>query len=372
MRWLPGPLRFARMAGSSIAAPAAAGWVTDFLNAAYYARPEAARETRDLRLAYGIITTRWANLGGRRLGAGDVLALHRAYGRLRLRGRGRLDRAALLRGAPTLVGDWFADAWADDRRRAHGIAFPTATARDLFTPERRLHHAALGPLTPPLMTPDKQHWATYDPVALPDPGAALRLLQRPERWPDIASAGGRFTALRSGGLLGQTFEIEVVAEPTPRSPVFTRGYVTCTTLVAANDDPVRLATAITDLHDRYRAGAGDTARPILPPDAEPLALVILTTHEGHFLGRALSHLLIWRDQNATWIRDIGAWDRLAPHLAAAYRVAGRAAQHEFWGPAPPARSMLAQLAVVSSQIDSDAQPPATAPDRSGSDNPSPR
>jgi len=35
--------RFARMGGSSIAAPDAAGWVTDFLNAAYYARPADAR-----------------------------------------------------------------------------------------------------------------------------------------------------------------------------------------------------------------------------------------------------------------------------------------------------------------------------------------
>src|SRR5690606_30999396 len=33
-----GLLRFARMGGSSIAGPSAAGWVTDFLNAAYYRR----------------------------------------------------------------------------------------------------------------------------------------------------------------------------------------------------------------------------------------------------------------------------------------------------------------------------------------------
>ena len=34
-----GPLRFARMTGSSIAGRDAAPWVTDFLNAAYYRRP---------------------------------------------------------------------------------------------------------------------------------------------------------------------------------------------------------------------------------------------------------------------------------------------------------------------------------------------
>ena len=74
---------------------------------------------------------------------------------------------------------------------------------------------------------------------------------------------------------------------------------------------------------------------------------MLTTHDGHFLGPARSHLLVWRDGDGTWIRDVGAWDPLAPHLALAYQAAGRAAQHAVWGPEPPARSMLAQLALVS-------------------------
>ena len=44
-----GALGFA--AGSALAAPDAAGWVTDFLNAAYSARPAAERDVADLRLA---------------------------------------------------------------------------------------------------------------------------------------------------------------------------------------------------------------------------------------------------------------------------------------------------------------------------------
>jgi hypothetical protein len=347
--------------------------MTDFLNAAYHARPEDQRDPADLRLAYGILTTRWANLPDRRLSAGDVVALHRAYARLRL--RGRLDRESLLIGASTLIGDWFEDAWADERRRAHGIAFPTSTARDAFTPERRLRHAALGPLTPPTMTPDQQHWATYDPVALANPEAALQLIQQPARWPDIGSAAGRFTALRAGDLLGQTFEIEVIAKPAPRSPIFTRGYVTCTTahIPTAEGGQAPLQNAVAELTNRYQAGAGASARPILPADAQPLALVILTTHKGHFLGSALSHLLVWRDARGAWIRDVGAWDHLAPHLAAAYRVAGRrAAQQMFWGPTPPPGSMLAQLATVSATSGWDDQPPATAPDRSRSDSPQPQ
>src|SRR5450631_71793 len=42
-----GLLRFARMAGSSIAGRDAAVWVTDFLNAAYYRRPAADRDVDD-------------------------------------------------------------------------------------------------------------------------------------------------------------------------------------------------------------------------------------------------------------------------------------------------------------------------------------
>ena len=73
---------------------------------------------------------------------------------------------------------------------------------------------------------------------------------------------------------------------------------------------------------------------------------MLTTHEGHFLGRARSHLLVWRDESGAWIRDVGGWDPLPPHLATAYRAEGREAQHQFWGPEPKDRSMLAQLALV--------------------------
>jgi hypothetical protein len=49
------------------------------------------------------------------------------------------------------------------------------------------------------------------------------------------------------------------------------------------------------------------------------------------------------------IRDVGCWDRLPPHLSAAYAGAGRAAQNAFWGPEPEELSMLAQLARVSSR-----------------------
>jgi hypothetical protein len=334
------------MAGSSIAGPRADAWVTDFLDAAYYARPEAERDVRDLRLAHGVVTTRWASHHGRRLGLRDVLAMRRAYGRLRPSNEGRLDHDALLAGARTLLGEWFPEAWADDDRRAHGIAFETVTARRRFEPEQRLREAAIGDLTPPLAAPSEQRWATYGPVALPDPERALRLLLRPARWPDIGAAAGRFTALRSTGLANQTFEIEVVALPAQPVPRFTHGYVTCTALHARGVGDSSVDEAVAELDRRYREAAGPAARPLLPPDAEPLALVELTTHEGHFLGRARSHLLLWRDAGGAFIRDVGASDPPPEHLAATDAVAGPDAQEDFWGPARPAHSMLAQLALV--------------------------
>jgi hypothetical protein len=314
------------VAGLSIAAPGAAGWVTDLLNAAFYARRDAPVE--DLRLALGILTTRWATTG-RRLGARDLPAFHRAFGGARLRAWGTLDREALLAGGDRLVGPWFSAAWRDDRRRAHGIAFPTVRARRAYDPAARMAVAALGALTPPRAASE---WSTYDPVALPDPEAALALLRDPARWPDLATASGRFTALRRGGLRGQTFEIELLAQPVPRAPVVVRSYVTCTAL-HLRGAPLRRAV------DALRVEA-------VPPGGEPLALVALTTHAGHVLGRAISHLVAWRDDAGTWVRDVGCWDPLPPHLAVAYAAGGRAAQHGFWGPKPERTSMLAQLARV--------------------------
>jgi hypothetical protein len=345
------------MPGSSIATPRAAGWVTDFLNAAYYAHAPASRDLANLRLAYGILTTRWSQLG-RRLGARDVVGFHRAFARRRFSSRGRLDGDALAAGARHLLGDWFPEAWADERRRAHGIAFETAEDCRAFAPEQRLHQAPLRALTPPLREPSQQHWATYDPVKLPEPEAALALLQAPARWPDMGCAGGRFTALRSGGLLGQTFEIEVAAGPASRLPIFTRGFVTCTFAAvrgASGSQDRELTGAIGALRDRYRAGGGARLHPMLPGAAEPLALVILTTHAGHFLGPARSHLLVWRDDEGVWIRDVGAWDPLTPHLAAAYHAAGKVAQAQFWGSEPVERSMLAQLAQLAQARGADAQ-----------------
>jgi len=329
------PVRTARMAGSSIAAPSAMAWVTDFCNAAYYARDPSERDVDDLRLAWCVLATRWASRSGRRLGARDLPAFNRAFGGERLRAGGRLDRRALLDGARRLLGDWFDEAYHDDRRRAHGIAFETVGARVAFDHTRLLRRGALKDLTPPRRPAEERLWATYDPVLLADPDAALRFLLEPARWPDMASAAGRFTAVAGTELRGATFEISVIAAPAERAPIFTRAYVTCTGVhrdPRALDAEVRLLTAAVP-------GA-------LPTGADAVALVELTTHKGHFLGRAISHLLIYEHDGATFIRDVGCWDPLPPHLAVVYETVGKDAQVAFWGPEPAEASMLAQLARV--------------------------
>ena len=73
----------------------------------------------------------------------------------------------------------------------------------------------------------------------------IAAITKPETWPDYATELGRFTPLRAGGLAGQTFEIEVAANTRTALPVFTRGYVTITTLVTPADEKA--------LHDWFEA-----------------------------------------------------------------------------------------------------------------------
>jgi hypothetical protein len=323
-----------RMVGSSIVAPSATSWVTAFLLAAFYRRPRVERAVDDLRLAHGLIATFWARRG-RRLGMRDRAAFRDAFeGMGSSRGRGWLDHAALRAGGAKLLGDWFPEAWEDDARRAYGIAFPTPAERARFDPGARLTHARLGLLAPPNAPPERQVWATYPPVELPNREAALELLRQPERWPDFSCAGGRFTPVRAGGLLGQTFEIHLAAHPTPHLLLATRGYVTCT---AAHFEGDGLRDAFAHLPEHLTA---------VPSNAQQIGYIELTTHRGHFMGHGISRLLIYTTAGQTLVRDVGSWDPLAPLLALGYRTGGHDAQVAFWGPDDPELGMLAQLALV--------------------------
>jgi hypothetical protein len=321
------------MTGSSIAGRDAAAWVTDFLNAAYYRRPVAEREVDDLRLAFSIMTTYWYRKGRGRLRITDLPAFHRAYGAHRFdtqdAGRGLVSRDQLLQGATGLIGDWFPDAYQDDERRGWGIAFPTAEEKASYDPERRFKLAKLGELTPERAPADEQVWHTYSPVRMPSAEAVIGALTKPETWPDYASELGRFTPLRAGGLPDQTFEIEVAAGTESGMPMFTRGYVTITKLVTP-DDPAALADWFEKLEDGL-ARYGDNEPRAVPDGATPLVGFDLTTHQGHFMGAGHNRLLLYVQDDQAWVRAAGTWDPMAWHLDKAYAVAGRDAQHAFWG-----------------------------------------
>jgi len=348
--WNSAPLSLARMSGTSITAPDAVGWVTDFLNASYYARQPELRGVEDLRLAFAILTTRWHQLGHRRLHAPDVLAFHRAFFRDRIidsahTPRGMLDGEQLFAGAARLIGPWFEEAYRDDERRAHGIVFETVAARDAYKPEYRLRHARLGELTPPARDRKEQVWHTYKPVPIASAQRTLTALARPETWPDYGSDLGRFTAVRgSPGLAGQTFEIEIISALSPRTPAILRGYVTVTRFFTHADDPKdleRYAARLSELMVRY----GRDEPPAYPPGCTPLAVICLDTHAGHFMGRARNRLLAYELGGQAYLRAAGTWDDMPVTLEQAYRSAGRKAQQAFWGDERPESSMLQQIAL---------------------------
>ena len=346
--WQTETARFARMSGSSVAAPDAAGWVTDFLNAAYFRRPAELRALDDLRLAFAIVTTRWHRKGHRRLRAHDVVAFHRAFGRDRFLDRdrarrGTLDRAQLLEGAERLLGPWFAGAYEDPARRAWGIAFETEAGRHGYRPEDRLRAGCLGDLTPGEAQPEAQTWHTYAPVDVPAAETVLDALLAPERWPDYATEIGRFTPVRRGGLREQVFEIEVAAGTEAGAPVYTRGYVTATRLLTASPE---LDAYVAELNDGL-ARFGDDEPPAVPDGATPVAALDLTTHEGHFMGRGMNRIVLYEEDGQAKLRAAGTWDPMPAHLRQAYEVAGRDAQAAFWGEgSEPRRSMLHQIALA--------------------------
>jgi hypothetical protein len=341
-------VQFARLSGSSIARPSAAGWVTDFLNAAYYRRPPGHRDVDDLRLAFAVVTTFWAQGGGRPLRGSDVLAFHRAFGRDRFvrtiqSPAGTLSRAQLVAGAGRLLGPWFAEAYADDARRAWGVVFPTEAEREAHDPELRLARARVGDLTPGVAEGREQTWHTYPPVEVGSVEGVVAVLTQPERWPDLGTETGRFTPLRRSGLPGQTFEIEVAAGTAAGRPVFQRGYVTITRLVTP-DDPDALSRYFAELEDGLARFGRDEPRAV-PEGGEPVVGFDLTTHEGHFMGRGNNRLILYRHDGRAWVRAAGTWDPMPWHLEQAYRRAGRDAQHAFWGQGGLERqSLLHQLA----------------------------
>jgi hypothetical protein len=342
----PGPVQFAGMVGSSIAAKNSTDWVLHFLNAAYYVKADEERDLDDLRLAHTVLTTHWHRLG-RRLRTTDVHHFHQAFRHARGGGShypaGRLDRDQLEHGAQELHGDWFLEANADPARRGWGVAFASVEERDAYRPEARLASGALAKLSPPVSGPGEQSWLAYEPVEVPSVARVEAALRRPETWQDYGSEIGRFTAVRGGGLDDQTFEIEVVAEIAPHLPVFTRGYVTVTRILDRSDQPA-LQAYIADINATL-AGQDHTEAAV-PEGASPALVVELTTHTGHFIGNAISRLVLYEDDGTAYLRDVGSWDAMPWYIRLPYHMQGEKAQHAFWGLGLPRQSMLHQIALA--------------------------
>jgi hypothetical protein len=334
------------MVGSSIAAKNSTDWVLHFLNAAYYTKADDERDLEDLRLAHTVLTTHWHRLG-RRLRTTDVHHFHQAFRRARGGGShypaGRLDREQLERGAQGLHGDWFLEANADPARRGWGVAFKSREDRDAYKPEARLESGTLAKLSPPASDPGEQTWLAYEPVEVPGVARVEAALRRPETWQDYGSEIGRFTAVRSGGLEDQTFEIEVVAEIVPHVPTFTRGYVTVTQILDRSD-PAALEAYIADVNATL--AEQDHEEAAVPAGATPALVVELTTHTGHFIGNAISRLLLFEHGGKAYLRDVGSWDPMPWYIRLPYHIQGGKAQHAFWGLGSPRQSMLHQIALA--------------------------
>ena len=323
------------------------GWVTHFLNASYYGVPRESRDLADLRLAWAVLTTYWHQLGGGPLGARHVRRFHHSF---RSAGspdgssypRGLLDRNQLEGGAVHLLGDWFGEAQADPARIGWGVVFETSAARANYRPEVRLSDARLGPLSPPAAAPSQQTWHTYQPVPIPGVEDLLAVLEATDTWSHFPTDVGRFTALRSGPLKGQTFDVEAIAELARHAPMLTRGYVTVTAVLdRAQPDALgaQLAAISASL---ARMPEGEPA--VLPPGARPTHLIELTTHAGHFLGRARNYVVMFETDERAFVRTVGNWDPMPWYVRLSYGYKGADAQRTFWGLESPEHSMLRQFA----------------------------
>jgi hypothetical protein len=84
----------------------------------------------------------------------------------------------------------------------------------------------------------------------------------------------------------------------------------------------------------------------MPEGGTPVVGFDLTTHEGHFMGAGHNRLVLFEHGGRAWVRAAGTWDPMPWHLGRAYRIAGREAQHAFWGQGDVGRlSLLHQLAL---------------------------
>ena len=332
----PGPVGFARMAGSSIAGRDAAPWVTDFLNAAYYRRPVEERDVDDLRLAFSVLTTYWYRKDPtRRLRVTDLPAFHRAFGGERFGTRSRAARSTatqLLSAAPPRCSATGSPTPTPTTRGAAGASRSrrprTATAYD---PEQRLKLAKVGQLTPESAPLEEQVWHTYPPVEMPSAEARHR---RADAARDVAGLRERdrplhAAARRAGSRVRRSRSRSPPARDSGRPRVHARlrddhharhagrpGRAARRGSTALEDGLARTATT-----SRARVPEGARAGRRLRPHDPPRPL-----HGQRPQPPAALHA---RGPGVGARRRHVGPDAVAPRPA--YRSAGSEAQHAFWG-----------------------------------------
>ena len=197
----------------------------------------------------------------------------------------------------------------------------------------------LSGLAPERCAPDLQTWNSYPAVEVPSADAVLTALASCERWPDYATAVGRFAPLCTGGLIGQVFEIEMATGTGPGAPVAARAHVTVTKLLTPSD-PGALRAWFAELEDSLARYADEPSH-AAPYGARPIAGIELSAHVGHFMGAGRNRILLYTHGGRAWIRAAGSWDP--------QKVADRellAAHHALWGRGSVAgQSMLHQIAL---------------------------
>jgi hypothetical protein len=168
------------------------------------------------------------------------------------------------------------------------------------------------------------------------------VLEATDSWSHFPTDVGRFTALRSGPLQGQTFEVEAIAELARHAPMLTRGYVTVTQVLDRSQSDA-LAEQVAGMSANLATMPLDEPA-VLPPGATPTHLIELTTHEGHFLGRARNCLVLFETGERAYMRTVGNWDPMPWYARLSYAYKGADAQRTFWGLESPQHSMLRQFA----------------------------
>ena len=317
-------------------AVAAGPWVTDFLNAAYYARPVAERAAATSASRTAILATR--GTPRRAAGARDArpAAFHRAFGAIASPTAAASTATRCSRAAPSCSGTGAPAPSATTGGARPRIAAPVRRrGASAYEPESRATGGGLGALTAPAAPLADHARERHEPVPLADRGAALRFLADPGRWPDMGSDRGRFTALRAAA--PARADVRDRAETSgrlDRLPMYSRAYVTCTACHEAGAAP-----------GRPGRGAHRPA-PALADAARPSRASSSRTHARHPLGAAISRLLITRGGGGARSATSASRDPLPWHLQQRVRARRADGAGGVLGARAGQASMLAQLALV--------------------------